>query len=181
MNLTRFSDASFAAFSLAVIITVQCPELIAGDSLKDSSQTSVAQKKSNMRLTARIHSVGLFAFAGLIANENPAIDLAFTYERTYWNVLVVKAVDVYDIHSPYDFTLALVYANYKLGPRVTVTPYAGFVLEQTHSVAGEGSDAMALIVTSYRLAKHFSLEHTGRFSNLVMDRESFDWLNRVRA
>jgi hypothetical protein len=177
VNITGFREASLAVFYLAAITTASQ----AGDSIRDSSQTSVVQKRSNMRFTARVHSMGLFGFAGLIANDNPSVDVSFVYDRRHWGALILKAVDVYDIHSPYDFTLGLFYTSIRLGDKLTVTPYGGFVLEQTHHIAGEGSDLMGIVTTTYKFDKRFALEHTGRFSNLMMEREQFDWLNRFRV
>jgi len=133
-----------------------------------------------MKLIARVHSMGLFGFAGLIANDNPSVDISGVYDRPRWGCFLLKAVDVYDLQSPYDFTLGLFYTTLKLGEKVTITPYAGFVLEQTHHFAGHGSDAMVVVNTTYKIDNHFSFEHTGRFSNVVVENDLFDWLNRFR-
>lgn len=137
-------------------------------------------KRSNMRFTGRVHSLGLFGYAGQIANENPSADVTFTYDRKHWGVMVIKAADVYDLHSFYNFALGLLYSNVRLTPNLTLTPYGGFALEQNHQFAGHGSDAMGLLITTYRLDKTFSIEHCARFSGFVIDPRFFDWLNRLK-
>jgi hypothetical protein len=173
-------NISFGAFSIVVLMTLHSTDAVAGDSINDSSQTSVKHKKANLRFTGRVHSLGLFGFGGLIANENPAVDLTAYYERKKWGVLLLKAVDLYDIHSPYDFTLGLFYTTLKISPRLTIIPYTGFALEQTHKFAGHGSDALSIITTTYRFDKSFAIEYTTRLSNVMVETEMFDWLNRIR-
>jgi hypothetical protein len=146
----------------------------------DSTQVEQKQKKSNIRITTRLHSLGLFMYGGQIANDNPGADLNFTYERKTWSFLAFKAVDLYQRHSDYNFTLALLYKNFRIGKRLVFTPNIGFVLDQRFSVADRGSDAIVILLTSYKLSSHFTIDHCARLGNVMLEPQEFDWLNRFR-
>jgi hypothetical protein len=147
---------------------------------EDTVHHRKAAKSASVRITTRVHSLGLFGYAGHIANENPSADVGVVYDRAKWGCLLIKAFDLYDLHSGYNFTLGLFYTNIKLSEKLTFTPYGGFALDQEHRVADEGSDAMALLITTYRFDRQFSFEHCARFSNCVIDPRFFDWLNRFK-
>jgi hypothetical protein len=146
----------------------------------DSTQVQESKKKSNIRVTARLHSMGFFGYGGQIANENPVVDVNFTYERKAWSFLLFKAADLYDGHSHYNFTLALLYKNIHIGNRLTFTPNFGFALGQQESICDKGSDAIVLLLTSYKPDKHFTIDHCARFGNVLFESRYFDWLNRLR-
>src|SRR5687768_16863131 len=90
------------------------------DSLKDSVQSVGVSRPYNLKLTTRIHSLGIFGYAGRIAITNPAFDISVAYDRKKWGCLFLKAVDLYEPHSPYHFSLALVYRKFKSGNRITI-------------------------------------------------------------
>jgi hypothetical protein len=146
----------------------------------DTLKAENAKASSNMVFVGRLHSLGFFGYGGVIANDGPAADITFTYTRRSAGLMLVKAFDVYDLHSHYNFALSLFYKQFRLSNKVTVTPFAGFALDQTSHFAGKGSDVMVLLVSSYRTPSGFSLEHCARFSNVVVEDEYFDWLNRFR-
>lgn len=150
------------------------------DSLKDSVQVVSASRPYNLKLTTRVHSLGIFGYAGRIANTNPTFDISVSYDRKKWGCMFLKAVDLYDSHSPYHFSLALVYKKFKFGNRITTTPYAGFVMEQRWHFIDHDSDGMILLITSMRLSPKLVVEHCSRFSNTFLETEYFDWLNRFR-
>jgi hypothetical protein len=150
------------------------------DSLKDSTQNSKQLRHSAFRFTGRLHSQGIFNYGGTIANNNPSFDASFVYDNTRWGFLFLKAVDLMDVHSPYNFSLALLYKNFHVGRQVTITPYAGFVIEQEEKFVDNTSDGMILIVTSVKLTPSLTFEHCARFSNTFLETEYFDWLNRFR-
>jgi hypothetical protein len=150
------------------------------DFVSDSTENLEMQKRSRLKLTARIHSLGVFGYGGMIANETPAFDLNVTYEGTHWGCFVFKAADLYDLHSHYNFTLALAYLKIQPVHNVTVLPYMGFAIDQTENVFGHDSDGMAILITTLKLSDKFSVEHCGRFSNTFIKTEWFDWLNRIR-
>jgi hypothetical protein len=167
---------------LATVLITASPEVVANeyDSVGDS--TVAARKKiSHARITARIQSLGIFNYGGLVANSNPVFDVNFTYDRKTWGCMLFKAFDLYDAHSPYNFTLATVYKNIHISKQLTFTPFAGFVLEQERKIADPGSDGVVFLITSWKAAPHFTIEHCARFSNTIVDRQQFDWLNRFRA
>src|SRR6478672_9665822 len=111
---------------LAIALSLQFqPAAIALPS--DSLKTALALK-SNMRLTSRVHNVGLFNFSGRMASSNPAFDINFNYDRKTWSAFVFSAVDLVDQHSDNNFTLALIYKRFHIGKRLTITPNAGVVI-----------------------------------------------------
>jgi hypothetical protein len=150
------------------------------DSLKDSVLTSKLIRHSTFRLTCRLHSQGIFNYGGTIANNNPSFDASVVYDHTHWGFLFLKAVDLMDVHSPYNFSLVLLYKNFHIGKKVTITPYAGFVIEQEEKLVDRTSDGIILMVTSIKLTPSLTLEHCGRFSNTFLETKYFDWLNRFR-
>jgi hypothetical protein len=133
-----------------------------------------------LKLTTRVHSLGVFSYGGMIANENPSFDVNITYERKQWGSFLFKAVDLYDVHSHYNFTLALAYCRIRPSQNISITPYAGFIAEQRKSIVDHDSDGMIILVTAFKLDEKFTLEHCGRFSNTFFKTEWFDWLNRLR-
>jgi hypothetical protein len=176
--MLRFLIASSVVFT-ALPLTGYTQPLANADSAKVIAKAPES-KQSPVRLTTRIHSRGMFGYAGIIACDNPSADFTFNYDRKHWGVLVLKAVDLKDRHSPYDFTLALAYTRLHIGHRLVITPHAGIVLEQTHHLAGEGSDVISIISTTYKAGDHFQIEYVARFSNLWIETSQFDWLNRIR-
>jgi hypothetical protein len=136
--------------------------------------------QSKIRITARMHSMGLFGYAGVIANVNPSADVLVGYERKRWGAIALKAFDLYDLHSSYNFMLGLVHYNIPLSKRLTVTPYLGAVIEQREKIADKGSDGMLLVISSFRIAEHVRFEHCARFANVMVEQNEFDWLNRFR-
>jgi hypothetical protein len=147
----------------------------------DSTATKKKEKNYSTTLTTRVHSMGFFSFMGRLATDNPAADFYFNYTHaTRWGFQVFKAMDIYDLHSSNNFALGLAFKHIAINKNLTVTPYAGFVLEQSHSIIGHGSDMTSMITTSYKLSKHFTLEHLALFPNLVFERSNADWVNRFR-
>jgi hypothetical protein len=136
--------------------------------------------KSKMRITGRMHSMGLFGYAGVIANANPSADVLLGYDRKRWGGIMLKAFDLYDLHSSYNFTLGLVHYNLPLSKRLSVTPHVGAVIEQKKGIADKGSDGLILVISSFKINDHFRLEHCARFANVMMEQTEFDWLNRFR-
>jgi hypothetical protein len=180
--LVNLASRTISYFTVVISVTVTPGELNATqlDSLKDSTQNVKQGHHSNIRLTTRLHTRGIFGYGGMIANENPAFDLTVNYERKSWGCLFLKAIDLRDLQSPYDFSLALLYKNFHAGPRIIFTPFAGFVIEQRHHFIDHDSDGMIILLTSFKVTPKITLEHCGRFSNTFFETQYFDWLNRVR-
>lgn len=111
---------------------------------------------------------------------NPAMDFHVNYDRRAWGLLVFKGMDIYDIHSSYNFTMTMVYTNININSRLRITPYCGVVLDQEKTLADFGSDGMVILVSSFKLNKNFTFEYGARFSNVLLEQTMFDWLNRVR-
>ena len=155
---------------------VACPV----DSLTDSSKTQNATLKSQIKINARLQSLGVFGYGGMIANTNPGFDVSLNYSRKHWGLFVFKAFDLYDGRSPYNFMLAMVNKPFHLSRQLTFTPNFGFVVEQCRSIADKDSDGVVFLITSYKLNHEVTFEHCARFSNTVLETQYFDWLNRFK-
>ncbi len=142
------------------------------------------QKKSepsaHWRLTARLHSQGIFTYGGRLGSENPTFDVNFIYDRKKWGFMAFKGLDLQDHNTFYNFALIALYKNFKLSKKITFTPYVGSFLEEANSIADKGSDAVAILITSVKLSPHWTAEHMSLLPNLVIDPEERDWINRLR-
>lgn len=146
----------------------------------DSALKTKTEKSANLRLTTRVHSLGLFYYGGRIVSNNPVVDFTVNYDRKKWGFLVFKGVDLKDSNTPINFTLAVLNKNLHIGKRFTLTPNAGFILEQSRTIADHGSDAALIVITSFKLSSFVTLEHSTLFGNLVLAPELKDWVNRFR-
>jgi hypothetical protein len=169
---------------LAILTVFTSSPLFIKASVEDSLSDSLHAQKhlaKSYKVTARIHSLGVFGYGGMIANDNPAFDVNFTYSGKHWGFFVFKAFDLRDVHSPYNFSLVMVNKPFRINTHFTFTPYAGFVIEQTEKLIGHESDGMVFLITSYKTHRGFTFEHCARFSNTFFATEDFDWLNRFKV
>ena len=151
-------------------------QLTESDSVK-----AVKQKTYTMKFTTRVHSMGLFSYAGRLVSDHPALDFNFTYDRKEFGFTFYKAFDLYDQHSDNNFSLALLYHHFKFGNRITFTPGMGFVLDQTHNVlANSGSDASVIVTTAFKINPYFTVDHSLVMPNMIIESGDRDWINRVR-
>jgi hypothetical protein len=155
-------------------------EISFAQTASDSLVKKSPAKKSVIKSTVRIHSKGMFNFGGRICTDNPAVDINFIYDRKQWGLLAFKAFDLVDHTSPNNFSLIVLYKNFKLGKRLTFTPNIGTILEQTHSFADHGSDAVIIAITAFKLSPHLTIDHTALFGNLLFEPDFQDWVNRIR-
>ena len=162
------------------------PELLAHQQLfatdTISADTSAVDKKknSNLSMTGRLHSMGFFGFSGCLASTSPGADMNINYTHKNSGVIFIKSFDLEDFHGDYNFAVTFLYHRFHLTKKLVVTPYAGFVFDQSYKVCGDGSDVMALVITSWKFHPKLSIEHLARFSNVAVVRSHFDWLNRAR-
>lgn len=147
----------------------------------DSARSVKLQRPYQFRLTTRLSSAGMFSYTGRIISPNPALDFNFNYERKTWGFMAFKATDLVDHLSDNNFALTALYKNFRIGKQLTVTPYAGFVLEQTRKIAGQGSDAILIVNIAYKISPHWSIDNSSLFSNLALESDNFDWVNRFRV
>jgi hypothetical protein len=124
--------------------------------------------------------MGQFWYGGRIVTNNPTVDMNFTYDRKQWGLQVFKALDLRDHTTDINFMLAVANKNFHIGKRLTITPNVGFLFEQAHSLADEGTDVVFILNTSYKLSNHFTIDHSALFGNLVLVPSEKDWVNRFR-
>ena len=153
--------------------------LASTDSVNNESGKKAKEKAAHLRLTSRLHSKGMFFYSGRIITKNPVTDINFVYERKQWGFLFFKAIDLVDRNTDINFSLAVLYKNFKLGNRVTITPNVGFILEQKKSVADQGSDAVTIVNTAIKLNRNFTFDNSAIFGNLFITNE-YNWTNRFR-
>jgi hypothetical protein len=150
--------------------------------VRDSTDSiqKVKTRGSNMRLITRLHSMGQFFYGGRIVSENPTLDFNFTYDRRNWGFQFFKAMDLRDNSTQINFSLAVVNKNFHIGKRLTITPSAGFILEQNHTIADKGTDVALILTTTYKISKRFTIDQSALFGNLLLEPEERDWVNRLR-
>lgn len=135
---------------------------------------------SRWKVTARLHSRGLFSYGGRLVSANPVADLAISYAGKTWGFQFFKAADLSDRQTPINFAFGLVNRPFHVGSHLTITPSVGVMFEQYHSFADHGSDAVLLITTTYRFNKAWAIEHSSLAGNLVVTPDLRDWVNRLR-
>ncbi len=151
----------------------EIPDLI------DSAQNAKPDRATT-KLITRLHSLGQFSYGGRIVSDHPVIDFNFTYDRKNWGLQIFKALDLHDSNTPINFTLAVLNKRFQVGKRFTITPSAGFILEQSKTFADYGSDVVLIITSAYKFSKVLTFDHSALFGNLLLDPEQKDWVNRFR-
>ena len=152
--------------------------------LQEKADSSIKEipvaRKTQLKLTTRLHTRGMFLYGGRISTENPAFDVNFTLNRPKWGFFFYKACDLKDHTSPNNFSLLAFYKNFKVSERLTITPHIGTFLEQTHTFADFGSDILFIAVNSYKLSPQFTIDYTVLLANLMVEPQFLDWVNRGR-
>ena len=147
----------------------------------DSTQKEIpTPRKTQIKVTTRLHTRGMFLYGGRISTENPAFDINFTLNRPKWGFFFYKAIDLKDHTSDNNFSLLAFYKNFKLSDRLSITPHIGIFLEQLHGVVDTGSDMSVFAITAYKLNSHLTIDYTAFVGNVVMEPEDLDWVNRGR-
>src|SRR5258708_34202851 len=167
---------NFLLSAIALISSVVAANAFDGDSVRSVKKES----RSRSTLTVRTHNMGFFAFTGRIISTNPALDFFYTYDRKQWGFSAFKAFDLYDHNSSNNFTLMMLRKSFKLTNRLTVTPHIATILQQNNSVSDKGSDISSIIITSYKISNHLTIDHTAILGNLVLEPHERDWFNRCR-
>jgi len=167
-------------FLLVILLLTSGPSLAMKTDLVDSAKTVKKEPGSKSTLNVRLHTVGYFSFTGRIISTNPAFDFMYTYDRKQWGFTLFKAFDIYDHNTSNNFVLAMVRKSFKITNRLTFTPHIGTILEQSNSIADKGSDISSIIITSYKISNHLTIDHTAILGNLIIDQSERDWFNRFR-
>lgn len=181
-NHQKFKSWRNLKVLLLCTIAVQLSLPVTGDPLKvvDDSTHAADNSRATIRIASRLQSLGYFSFGGRLVSDNPSADFYAAYNRKSWGASIFKVFDLYDHRTPNNFTLALVYKDFHVNNRMTVTPYLGILLEQLNSVADHDSDISSMLNLRFKLSKAITLEHTSLFSNLVLEKELQDWVNRFK-
>jgi hypothetical protein len=170
--LLAIFSIGFSAFAPTYI----CAGNVLADSTADSSHATVA----TTRFTVRLNSLGMFNYGGRIVSGNPSADFMYVREGRQLSIQAFKAFDLYDLHTDMNFAAAFLYKNLSVGKRLIVSPGAGFIVPQVHSIADRESDLAARLVLSYKVSAELTLEHTSLVTNLALKTDDLDWVNRFR-
>jgi hypothetical protein len=152
-----------------------------GNTRADSVANNIPAKTSTTRFTARLNSMGMFNYGGRIVSGNPSVDFMYVREARQLSIQAFKAFDLYNVHTDMNFAAAFLYRNLNVTKRLVVSPGAGLVVAQTHSIADKGSDLAARVVLSYKISSELTLEHTALVTNLALKTDDLDWVNRFRV
>lgn len=162
---------------LNIVLTLTCAWFVPGYGFNTFPDSTTSNKKnSNLKLTTRIHSLGLFNYSGRISSNNPAFDINLNYDRHAWGFMMFNVVDMYDQRSGNNFTLALLYKKIKLGNRISITPNTGFAIEQYGREKGDRH----IIITAIKINPKLTIDNSMLFANVIVDRHWLDWVNRFR-
>lgn len=145
-----------------------------------NAEQKIDTPKDNFSSTIRLNSMGYFGYGGRIVSDYQSFDANLIYERNKWGTLLYKVVDLYDSKSSNNFAMAMVFTKVNIGKRITITPYAGMVIEQLESLADKDSDFATIVNAKIKLNQSVSLDHTAILSNLVLAPSHMDWVNRIR-
>lgn len=133
-----------------------------------------------IRTMSRVHSASFFYFGGKIAEENPAIDLSISVETPRFGYSFLKAADLADIHSSFNFALATVYGHLNNRNRIRFTPQMIVLIEQPNKLVDEGSDIGITFTSLYRVSESITIEETAICFNMVFETAHRDFINRLR-
>jgi hypothetical protein len=151
-----------------------------GNAVIDSVVSTSSAKVATTRFTLRLNSLGMFNYGGRIVSRNPSADFMYVREGRHLSIQAFKAFDLYDVHTEMNFAAAFLYKNLSVGKRLVISPGAGFIASQLHSIADRGSDFAARVVLSYKVSAEITFEHTTLFTNLALKTDDLDWVNRFR-
>jgi hypothetical protein len=167
-------------FRLLILLCFVACSAFAQSAAKDSLHVLKQERRYKHFLNVRLHNQGQFMFSGRIISPNPALDFFYQYDRKQWGAVIFKAFDLYDHNTTNNFGLAMIRKNFHVGKRLIITPQAGFIFEQSHSLADKGTDVSAFVINTYKVSPSFSVEYTLVLFNLVIVPEERDWVNRLR-
>lgn len=142
--------------------------------------TMASTTTSQLKITSRFHTRGMFALTGRLVSDNPVFDVNINYSRKKWGLQIFKAIDLKDASTKINFSLVAINKTFHLSDRLTVTPSAGFIIDQLHSLADKGTDAAAFVTASYMLNETMTLDFNSLFYNLILGPKQRDWVNRTR-
>lgn len=167
------------ALAILVLLIGGAPAQATTDTTNSSG--TVTARKTHLKATTRIHSMGFFSYGGRLVSQNNVMDLHIVYNHGKWGAQFFKACDLSDSRTPINFAMMAVNRPFHIGNKLTVTPHAGIILEQFESLADHGSDAAAFLVGAYKVHPNLTLEYTAMVANLVVEPGLRDWVNRVRC
>lgn len=149
------------------------------DSVKSKKQE---KKKYTTTVVARTHSMGFFSYTGRLISDYPAADIFINVNHSNkWGLNLFKVADLRNSLSDNNFLMFLANKNFTVSKRVSINVYGGAILEQTNHFAGHGSDFVSNVTTTYKLNRHFAIDHTAMFGNMVLENKEADWVNRFRV
>lgn len=132
-----------------------------------------------IRTTSRLHSATFFYLGGKIAGENPGMDVSINLETPRFGYSFLKAADLADLQSSFNFALAALYLHLNTG-KFRFTPQAIVLIEQPGKLVDKGSDMGVTFTSLYRISDVFAVEETAICFNLFFETSHLDFINRLR-
>jgi hypothetical protein len=143
--------------------------------------SKAGQQPYSFSLTAKLHSTGHSIYSGQYLNHHPNAEINLSYKYKRFGAFITKSTDVADLQSSINFTTIGLSQSFKVGRSLTVMPYVGLFLRQSHGFADDASDAWSCVVVKYRLTSFFILENTILVSNLIRHRSKVSLANRFNV
>ena len=132
-------------------------------------------------LTVKLHSTGHSIYGGQYLNHHPNTEISVSYRYKTIGGFITKNADVADLHSSINYTTMGVFKSFRLGKSLTVMPYLGWFLRQSHSFADNASDGWSCVVVRYQLTDFLTVENTSLVSNLILRHTKASLANRLNA
>lgn len=139
------------------------------------------QQPYSFSLTAKLHSTGHSIYGGQYINHHPNAEISLSVNNKRVGGFVTKNTDLADLRSSINFTTIGIYKPVRLTKSLTITPYVGWFLRQSHSFADDASDAWTCVVVRYKLTSFFTLENTALIGNLIRHNSKTSLANRLNA
>lgn len=132
-------------------------------------------------LTAKLHSTGHSIYSGQYLNHHLNTEISMSCRSQTFGGFITKNTDMVDLHSSINYTTVGVFKSLRMGKALTIMPYFGWFLRQSHSFADHASDAWTCVVVRYRFTNFLTIENTALVGNLIRHHAKASFANRINA
>jgi hypothetical protein len=168
-------------FTASLVLLFYLNAAIAATAYNIRDTTSAKRSLRLLKFTGRAHSAGYFYYGGKLAERNPSFDITMNLETATVGYTFLKAVDLADIHSSFNFALAGIHKHIAIGKKLKITPQFVVLIEQPTKIVDEGSDVGATFTLTYKPSRSITIEETLILFNLVFETTHLDCINRGRV
>lgn len=161
--------------------TMLLTHLLVLSSGAQQSASKADQQPYSITLTAKVHSTGHSIYGGQYLNHHANAEISLSLRYRQVGAFLTKSTDIVDLNSAINHTTMGIYKNLRLSESLTVTPYVGMFLRQSHSFADGTSDAWTCVVVRYKLHSFVTIENTALIGNLIRNHSKISLANRLNA